>query len=159
MEKWLSKSFKKHFTPAKFLIMHRKAPCQKLHVILVRQVKHSFMRVFLPWELLGLLEHTLQSWMSILWFIPHPPWDFKSHANQNSPAGTVMQINNSLLFYDSPWFSQWDISKQQIAKAILHSVISLHFLGELQHLQLGIAHPRIWAGLHMKLPVFYFLYY
>lgn len=82
--------------------MHRKSLCQKLHVILVRQVKHSFISVFLPWELLGLLEHTLQSWMSIPWFISHPPWDFKSHANQYSPAGTVMQTNNSLLFYESP---------------------------------------------------------
>lgn len=128
----------------------QKSLCQKLCVILVRPVKHSFMGIFRPWELLGLLERTSQSWMSIPWFISHPPWDFKLQANQYSPAGTVMQINNSLLFYDSPWFSKWDISKQQIAKAIASSLCTYLESSNtcswaLRFLECGLAY--IWTSL------------
>lgn len=67
-----------------------------------RQAKHSFKRVFLPWVLLGLLDHALQSWVSVPLFTPCPPWDFKPCAKQRSPAGTVIQMSNSLLFYGFP---------------------------------------------------------
>lgn len=101
-QEWLLKSFNKCFLSATILIMHRKGSVSKPPCDTRRQAKHSFKRVFLPWVLLGLLDHALQSWVSVPLFTPCPPWDFKPCAKQRSPAGTVIQMSNSLLFYGFP---------------------------------------------------------
>lgn len=110
------------------LITHRKefVPVNP-PVIPMTQAKHFLWRVFLLGGLLELLVHALQFWVSVPLLTPSAPWDFKPCAKPCSPAGTAMQTNNLLQFYDFPQFSQRDISNQPLTRAVQHSIICLRW--------------------------------